>query len=194
MIGMLRPLASRSIPVTIVKEYCWCPMIPWIMYNYGIEPPLTPSMEMGIELSRRRDISMIIDGIELPKPIRFELFLESRSLGLYGSIDIVAGSRWYVVGEVKAFRARRWMHFKIQLMAYALIVNSSLGPVREAVLLMDRDIHRWRISDRDIYIVKDIVRRVREVISSPEPPRVSVVEEKCRYCRYRRFCIASDSG
>lgn len=193
MIEVLRLSISRSIPVTIVKEYCWCPMIPWIIYNYGIEPALTPSMARGIEFSRNRDISKIVSELDLPEPIRFEVFLESKALGVYGYIDIVAGSRWYIVGEAKAFRSRRWEHFKIQLYTYALIVNSCLGPVREAILIMGGDIYRWTLSDRDIAIVRDIVKRVRDVITSPEPPRISIVEEKCRYCRYRRLCVASNS-
>ncbi|NPA96869.1 MAG: hypothetical protein GXO32_04655, partial [Crenarchaeota archaeon] len=46
----------RSIPVTIIKEYYWCPTIPWIIYNYGAQPELTPSIERGLELRKTRDL------------------------------------------------------------------------------------------------------------------------------------------
>lgn len=178
----------RAIPVTLIKEYCWCPAIPWIVYNYGFEPDYTPSMIEGFEYRAKRRLDEVADRLGLPEPRRYEVFVLSRKLGVYGYIDIVAGSKRLTVVEVKAFKTKRWKHFEKQLIVYAAIVNSELGPVNKAILVLGKKTISIEIMDRDIAIAKKLIDEVRRAIESPEPPRVNHVKNKCLYCRYRRLC------
>jgi len=177
-----------SIPVTMVKEYCWCPTIPWIIYSYGVEPPTTPSMDAGTELRKVLRLEEVADRLGLPHPRRYEAFLASRKLGIHGYVDIVAGSNRFIVVEVKAFPSKRWKHFRYQLLAYALLVNATMGPVRRAILAMGSRAIDIEVTQHEIEKTKRIIEEVRKVILSPEPPRVTPIENKCRYCRYRRLC------
>ncbi len=184
----------RSIPVTLVKEYCWCPAIPWIAVNYGVEPPLTPSMEEGIAYRSRVRLDEIAEELRLPEPRMYEVFVSSKKLGVHGYIDIVAGRGRYTVVEVKAFESRRWKHFRSQLILYALLVNAELGPVRRSILVLGRRVIDVAVTDSDILYAKKLVEEVWRTILSPEPPRIQIVEQKCRYCRYRRLCPLADGA
>jgi len=180
--------SSDLIPVTLVKEYAWCPLIPWLIYNTGFEPPETPSMERGVEESKAMSLEEAAERASLPQPRRFNVYVESRRLGVKGFIDVVAGSRRLVVAEVKAFRSKRWGHFRAQLMVYAALANSALGPVAEAVLVMGGDVKRFPVTDRDLAEARRLIDETRRVLASPEPPRVTQPEAKCFYCRYRKMC------
>lgn len=181
---------SRTLPVTMVKEMMWCEAIPWIVYNYGIEPPYTPSMERGIEVQRNLDLEKIAEKLGLPKPVKTSIYVEDKGLGLHGVIDIVAGSRRLCIAEVKAFkrRIRYSKHFIIQLKTYAVIAYRALGPIEKAYLYMDGIIHRVVVREQTFIEVKHIVEKLWRITLSPEPPQVMRIPEKCSYCRYRRFC------
>lgn len=181
---------SRTLPVTLVKEMMWCPVIPWIIRNYGIEPPYTPSMMIGVEIQKRLDLEKVSEELGLPKPIKTSVYVEDKALGLHGVVDIVAGSRRLHVVEVKAFkrRVKHSKHFLTQLKVYAVMVYRTLGPVEKAHLYMDGVTHTIAIREQTFAEVKQVVEKLWRVVSSPEPPQITRVPGKCSYCRYRRFC------
>ena len=178
----------RTIPVTLVKEFEWCPAIPWIIANYGAEPWVTPSMEAGKRWRRSVDLEELANRLSLPKPRRYEVFVASRKLGLHGYIDIVAGTKPITVAEIKAFNARRWRHFRTQLIAYAALANAEIAPVRRAVLVMGTRAIDITVTDRDIHNLRNTVEKIRKIIESPEPPPVNQHPNKCSYCTYRKHC------
>ena len=180
---------SRALPATLVKEMVWCPAIPWIIANYGVEPPLTPSMEMGIEHHNTVDREELAEKLELPTPRMYQVYVEDPRLGIYGVIDIVAGSRrGLVIAEIKAFRTRRINHFEAQLYTYALLANRRLGAVHQALLCtMDRA-RRYTV---DAYVLRkamSYVEKLWRIVTSPEPPTTGQDPRKCAYCRYRKLC------
>ncbi len=186
---------SRLLAATLVKEMAWCPAIPWIVANYGIEPPLTPSMEMGIEHHRTVDREELAERLGLPTPRMYQVYLEDPRLGIYGVIDIVAGNRRRLfIAELKAFRTRRIQHFEAQLYTYALLANRRLGAVHQA-LLCTRD--RVRRYDVDLYVLRKAmgyVEKLWRIVTSPEPPMVSQDPRKCAYCRYRKLCPVNEAS
>jgi len=179
------------LPVTMLKEFAWCPVIPWIVYNYGVEPPYTPSMVAGIEVQKSLDLEKIANELKLPKPIETSVYVEDRKLGLYGVIDIVAGSKRVCIVEVKAFRRRvRYsQHFILQLKAYAVIAYRVLRPVERAYLYMDGIVHSIAVREQVFLEVRQVVEKLWRTVLAPEPPQAMRVQEKCNYCRYRRVCL-----
>jgi len=178
----------KSIPATMVKEYLWCPAIPWIIHNYGAQPELTPSMERGLEFRKSRNLEEVANRFSLPTPRRYEVFVASKKLGAHGYIDIVAGSKHLVVAEVKAFKTKRWQHFKAQLLTYAAIANAEIAPVRKAMLILGTKAIEIEVTQQDLEWIKRTIDKIKKVIESPEPPPVNPIPNKCRYCTYRKHC------
>ncbi len=179
------------IPVSLVKQYAYCPMIPWIMSVTGFTEHPTPSMESG-----RMDAGWkeaVAERLRLPRPWRVEFEARSTRLGLSGRVDIVAGRGPYVVVEVKRYARRMaWSrHFRAQLMVYALLVNDVLGPVREAVLVMGNRSWVYTVTQEDLRNASRMVEEARRIAFSEEPPHVAASPRMCGYCWYRRFCPAS---
>ena len=176
--------------VTEVKEYVYCPVIPWIHKYLGYHTRPTPSMESGKEKADASYKSRVAEELGLPRPVRVEVPVKDCSLGVSGVVDIVAGKGPYTIVEVKVFprRIERARHFKTQLMVYALLVWRNMGPVREAILYMGGKAHRYRVTSRDLEAARRALRGLQKVLESEEPPRARQNPAKCSYCWYRRVC------
>ena len=179
-----------SIPVTLVKQYVYCPVIPWIMHKIGVVEPPTPSMERGREEAVADVKERVAEILGLPRPWRIEKPLYSRRLGLRGVVDLVAGNKPYKVVEVKIFnRKAKWSrHFKSQLMIYALLVNDVMGPVDEAILVLGEKIYRYIVTHEMLLEAKRYVEKTREVLEKEEPPQTTATPGMCRYCWHHRLC------
>ncbi len=156
-----------------------------------VEEPMTISMDVG-----RLDINekeVVANELGLPKPVRYEVYLISRRLGIAGIVDIVAGSKRLVVVEVKKFRRRWFKHFEVQLKFYAYLVTKELAPVTTAILKLNNYVVKYRVEFEDLKIIEELVNRVREVKESPKPPTVNPDINKCGICWYRRYCIRAGS-
>jgi len=183
------------LTVADLKEYEYCPAIPWINRNLGYVTEATPSMDLGKARASREFKVRVAEELSLPKPYRVEVPVVSRRLRVRGVVDLVAGDRRLAVVEVKAFKRRRdrARHFRLQLAAYALLANESLGPVRHAILYLGGDVVRLDVT-RDLLVeAESKIRRLWEVVGSEKPPVVRQPPGKCLYCWYRRVCPVSSS-
>ena len=170
-----------------VKQYVYCPMIPWIIHHLGVSEPATESMEEGsVGVEYKEEIAKKLG---LPRPWRFEVELIDDELGVRGKIDIIAGSRSLVIVEVKRYYRRRVEHFQAQLLVYALLANRLIGPVRKALLVVGDKV-RELIVDKDLlaYAYK-LVEKTWNSILDEKPPIVNQVSGKCATCWYRRYCL-----
>ena len=89
--------------------------------------------------------------------------------------------------EVKAFKRRRYGHFREQLMAYALLSERCLGPTGRAVLVLGKRVRTWFVDRLVLEEAERLAERVRLVVESEKPPLVQF-SRKCWSCWYRRFC------
>jgi len=172
-----------------LRQYAYCPAIPWIAWNYGVREPATYSMEVGLA-ERERRLARLRE-LGLPEPIRLDVEMYSARLRMAGVADAVAGARRLTVVEVKAFGRRRgYGHFRVQLMAYALLSERCLGPTERAVLVLGERARAWPVDQLALGEVERLAERVRLVVESERPPPVQP-SGKCLSCWYRRFCPAS---
>lgn len=173
-----------------IKNYAYCPVIPWVEANLGVREPPTPSMESALGAATASFKERVAGELRLPKPWRIEVPLSSSRLRLRGVVDVVAGERRLVVLEVKVFdrRLSRAGHFRAQLLAYALLVNETMGPVGEAILYLGGRVYRLHVGDRELEEARRMLEKARRAVESPEPPLVQQPEAKCRYCWHRRWC------
>ncbi len=170
-----------------VKQYVYCPMIPWIVYHLGINEPPTESMVMGGEVDASYK-EKIAEKLRLPKPWRIEVELEDNELGLHGKVDIIAGHRKLIVVEVKRYKRISVEHYQAQLLVYALLVAKKLGPVGKAILVYGDKVLEYSITNADILLARKLVEKTRRIIDNDKPPIVNQNQRKCNICWYRRYC------
>ena len=177
--------------VTDLKEFEYCPMIPWIRYNTGYTTEVTPSMELGKSKASPDYKVKVAEELSLPKPYKVEVPVRSTRLGIRGMVDLIAGDRKLVVAEIKAFKRRhdRARHFKTQLAAYALLVNESIGPTRQAILYLGGETVRLTVTQDMLREAEIKIWKLREIVDSEKPPKVAQPKPKCTYCWYRRLCV-----
>lgn len=183
-------LVDGHITVTLVKQYAYCPMIPWIMKYMDYQGEATASMETGKEKATPGFKEEVARRLGLPRPYRIEYPVEYKPLGIKGIVDVIAGRGRLAVLEVKVYRRnRRWLgHFKTQLLTYAYIVEKTIGPVHEAVLYNGGEVVRVRPTRQHYNQIEGIIRNLSKALSNEHPPVTRQNPRKCSYCEYRRLC------
>jgi CRISPR-associated exonuclease Cas4 len=141
---------------------------------------LTYTMEVGIESHKQeegREVrrSLKAYGIEEGERL-FHYALRSETLRLKGKIDLViittcwsAPDREAVIVEYKHSEQKAGAHFKLQLAAYALLLEEVLGiPVRRAFLysIPLRKAEAIAITSALRKKVKEVLQRIRQMVMS----------------------------
>jgi CRISPR-associated exonuclease Cas4 len=124
---MLRDLADAkidSIPIGLIRQFAFCPRIPYFTEVCGIRPPTPLWVNQGIEfhgreseLFKRREIAKF--GLESAEP-RHQVELQSQQYGVHGIADLVLVSRDQVsVIEFKMHERSIHRGAVLQLFLYA---------------------------------------------------------------------------
>ncbi len=184
------------IPVSLIKQYHYCPRIVYFYYVLGFREKFTESMRAGIEAQReeeRRDKrrKRLVAGTESGAKSH-QLFLRSPELGIEGVVDLVIEGKEIIVVERKyaAVPKRPPKSHIYQAAAYAMLVERCLGrPVRHAYLVYLKSNKQFRIeltSDVKRHVLWTI-RKIREIIECEVIPPYRPIPA-CPSCGYLRFC------
>jgi len=169
-----------------VKQYVYCPLIPWIKEHVGVVEPPDINMELGKPEGPKEDVLIRLG---VPKPWRYDVYLRNTDLMIVGVVDLVGGVKKLEVVEFKLFNRRRYSHFTSQLLFYAYLVSKSLGPVHKAHIVLGKNTITYYVTEETLRHVERLVERVREVKTGDDPPRgVRQDPHKCGLCWYRRYC------
>ena len=186
------------LEVTDLKQYDYCPRIPFYRYCLPRIRPVTYSMQAGIrtheeETAREERRSLRAYGVSDGERF-FDVLLRSESLGFIARIDLAIRRETVpeaIVVDYKLSREPAGSHFRLQLAAYALVLEEAWQvPVRRGFLY-----HIPQRQAEEIPITPALrakVLRVRAAIlesvtreTMPPPPRNRA---KCVSCEFRRFC------
>ncbi len=179
---------SYSVSGWLVKEYVYCPMIPWIITHYNLVEPPTQSMVDGLEIDRDY-IEEVLGEIDLGYS---DLLVEEPITlddGTVIRIDALArNGREYTLVEIKRYRRKHYSDQKAQLKAYAYLLTRHGKPVHNMILVQERKVrYRRRFEEVDLREMEEIIERLRQVIESDKPPMVKP-SRKCWSCWYRKIC------
>ncbi|HDG98762.1 MAG TPA: CRISPR-associated protein Cas4 [Desulfobacterales bacterium] len=180
-------------PVTLIKEYLFCPRIPYFILVLNISEISTGSMEMGKNLENREKLrakrrkTLFRKEKVLRRWLNLKLF--SERLKLFGVVDeIVETEEGLVVVEYKYGALRRKGVF-YQTIAYAMLVSEHFKKRVNKIILVDLSTgKRLEIpfEERHSEHVKWIIGKLEEIVEKGKmPPRGS----NCPSCLYRKFCI-----
>lgn len=186
--------------VTSLKQYEYCPRVVFYMYCLPLPCPVTYKMEAStqaheeaIPKERRRTLGAY--GLTTGER-HFNVSLTSETLGLSGLIDLVIvteeqGPRRAIPVDYKLTTRQAGPHFKLQLTAYALLLEENWHlPVQEGFLysLMTRQTERIAITLPLRKRLQQQIQAIRNMIDTEQMPPPISQRGRCINCEFRRFC------
>ena len=193
---------AQLIDVTDIKQYVCCPRLVYYRYCLPQIRPLTYSMEVGIQAHQQeeeREVrrSLKTYGIEQGERL-FHYPVASPTLAMKGKIDLVlvvpsweASEKELVVVEYKYSEQKAGPHFKVQLAAYALLLEEALHiPARRSFLysIPLRKAEAVPITTALRKKVQGITEEIQQLMIGEQMPAPTRTPRRCPTCEFRRFC------
>lgn len=195
-------IESWQFDVTDVKQYACCPRLIYYRYCLPEIRPLTYLMEAGTEGHKQEDErenrrSLKLYGVEQGERL-FHHPVASERLGLKGKVDLViivptpdAHEKEAIVVEYKYSEQKAGLHFKLQLAAYALLLEEMLQiPVRRSFLysIPLRKAEEVIITTALRKKVQKIIQEMKQLLQEEQMPPPTNAQHRCPTCEFRRFC------
>lgn len=187
---------SWLLQVTDLKQYGYCPRIPFYRYCLPKIRPVTAKMEEGItahqeaeEREQRRSLRTY--GLTTGER-RFNVALQSETMGLSGSIDLVIETPEEIIPiDYKVTERKPSPWWRLQLAAYGLLLEeATCRPVRRGFLYQTllRKAHEVRLTPAVKAETLTTLAAIREQIATERMPAPTEQRVRCLDCEFRRFC------
>ena len=181
--------------ITDLKQYAYCSRI---FYYHACVPgirPITYKMQAGIMVHTeepKRAARRSLDRFGGPDGQRiFDMTILSRTLSLSGQIDEVVDTGTELIPVDYKLAHKAAFHFKIQLAAYALLLEEQhdTAVTRGFLYLIPR---RKTVEVPVTPKLRKQVRRMLEqmalIAASEQIPPATDWRQRCADCEFRRFC------
>lgn len=191
-----------TLEVTDLKQWHYCPRIVWYRHCLPAIRPITSLMRQGIaahqdEAAREERRSLRPYGLTAGERA-FDLRLHSARLGLRGHLDLAIATpdraspgATGVVIEYKYSEAAAGAHFKLQLAAYALLLEETWGlpvPVGFLYQIPLRRAEHVPITAALRRQVAVTIAAIHHAIATEALPPPPASRRPCVTCEFRRFC------
>lgn len=190
------------IDVTDVKQYVCCPRLAYYRYCLPDIRPLTYAMEVGTESHKQeedREIRRSLKSYGVDQGERlFRHYITSTTLGLKGIIDLIIivpssqeQNKEAIIVEYKHSELKAGPHFKLQIAAYALMIEESWQiPVRRGFLysIPLRKAEEIVITTALRKKVPTVIQAIKQLMDSEQMPEPTKAQKRCPTCEFRRFC------
>ena len=192
--------AAATAPVTVtatdLKQWAYCPRIPFYRYVLPVRPAPTYKM------SRGKDIQAAVEALERRRGFRaygmregerrFGLWLHSDRLGLSGKRDllILTPDACFPVDFKDTEGGPRRNH-RLQLAAYALLAEEGFArpaPDGFIYLVPEKRVVGLALTEADRDAARLAIREIRRMIEREELPPPTPVRSRCEVCEFRNYC------
>ena len=185
-----------ELTVTDLKQWAYCPRIPYYHHVMPVEIARTYKMERG------RDVEAAVQAMEKRRGFRryglergerrFGVWLHSAALGLAGKLDllILTEDACYPVDFKDTDGGVRHNH-RVQLAAYAMIVEEHFArpaPVAFVYLVPSKQLVAVSVGAKEREEVTRAVVEMRRVIEQEDMPSPTPVRARCVACEFRNYC------
>lgn len=173
----------------VVRQYAFCPQIPYIMLTLERAEPATDSMSIGKALAEEERKTVVGEIKPRGAEVMYDVPLRSMKHRIRGVADaVIITPRGPSVVEFKAVKSKRIQkHHEYQLVAYAMMAEEQYGIAEESYLVYRNRYFKVRVTEDKRKRVENILAKVRKMIRSEEPPPVRP-SRKCKTCWYRKLC------
>jgi CRISPR-associated exonuclease Cas4 len=185
-----------DLTVTDLKQWAYCPRIPFYRYVLPVEHSRTHKMARG------KAVQAALEALERRRRLReyrlregerhFGVWLHSDKLHLTGKLDllIVTPTACFPVDFKDTEGGVRRNH-RVQLAAYAVLVEEAFGrPAPEAFIYLvpTDDIVGVEIGGPERKEVEAALAAIRQMIGTEDFPDPTPVRARCTACEYRNYC------
>ena len=173
---MYRPKREVAISPSMVKQYVYCPVIPWIMAKYNLQEPQTDSMILGAVP-------------EKPVEDRGQILVKSRKHRASTIIDevrIINNETTLI--EYKKYPTKSIHRYLEQLKTEALIAQESIGPIRRVKLIINNKEREYVLTEDFIEDAGRILDKLLGILARDSPPQPVRNTKICSSCWYKKFC------
>jgi CRISPR-associated exonuclease Cas4 len=183
---------------TDIKQWLYCPRVFYYRIHVPNIRPLTHKMEFGKEAGikeaeREARRSLRTYGLSAGRR-EFDIPVVSQKLGLRGIVDMAIWKehpRREVIPVDYKLSRKASSHFKLQLMAYALMLEEKTGYLSERGFLYLIPLRRAievRFSNKLRKQVLTSLDAMWKIIQTETFPAPVSQRSKCVACEFRRFC------
>ncbi len=191
------PLAvSLDLTVTDIKQFAYCPRIPYYRYVLPVRHRKTYPMERG------KAVQAAVEALERRRGFRryglvegkrhFGLFLRSRRLGLSGRLDLlIATDTACFPVDFKDTEGPVRRNHRMQLAAYALLAEEGLrlpAPSGFIYRVPDKDLAAVDIRQEDRTFAERAIADIRRSVVTESIPEPTPVRNRCTACEFRNYC------
>jgi CRISPR-associated exonuclease Cas4 len=190
---------EESLPISLIRQHCFCPRIPYFNIVLGITPPSQPWVKAGVSfhekmamLEKRRNLAKY--GLSEDCKFKCGFSVKSRKLGIHGICDgalFSASGNIYPVefktGDI-SFIPRG---HRMQLIAYALALGEmKSSSVSMAFLLYGArgKVFRQEIDDAAKRSCIRLIDEIKENLARGILPASAATERQCCQCEFLNFC------
>jgi len=181
--------------MTDLKQYIYCPRIFYYHICLPDVRPVTAKMHHGIEAheteqkrAARRTMHQyhVVEGSR-----QFEVRVTSERLHLSGQVDEVVESLTGLFPVDYKLAKRAGYHFKLQLMAYALLLEEMSGQrIEQGYLYMmrSREMVTVRFTPKLRSAIEAAIQEMHAIAQVELIPEPTHYRQRCTDCEFRRFC------
>lgn len=186
--------------VSDLKQWAYCPRVVYYRYCLPDIRPITDLMHAGQrshadEASREQRRSLSNYGLSSGTR-HYDLILSSATLQLSARLDLVISqpddrANQAIVVEYKDSERSDSTHFKIQLTAYALLLEELWGvsvPLGYIYNIPQRKAQAVPISASLRSKTLQIIQQLNQTVQGERMPEAPSKRAKCVDCEFRRFC------
>ncbi|MEM4545837.1 MAG: CRISPR-associated protein Cas4 [Nitrososphaerota archaeon] len=191
-------LSNEPLSVSDLKQFVYCPKIPYFMHVLGFRERITECMKEGTE-SEDRIVRLEERRRKLAKKLNvdvklFDVNLCSEKLGLVGTIDcvVVRGMEVSPVEFKSSPKPKKVSeNHLIQLVAYALLLESCMKKVsKKGYIVYEKsdDLLEFSITEKMKRYTMKKIEEVKRIIAEEVFPETRQPASKCTSCGYRKVC------
>ena len=190
----MKPVSS-SIPVNLIRQWCYCPRVVYYMELTDVAFHRPAWVEQGEEfhreeekLWRRRNLSRfnLRNGIT-----HHNLKMQNRELGFHGIADMAIETDEAVyAAEFKLSANSKKRGDQLQLVAYAMLMEKHFSKPSLVGFLVGKGkvLHTIGIDTDKRKSVMEITDNIRRMLRQGLKPESSATVAQCCTCEYVNFC------
>lgn len=194
---MAGPMIERvELSVSHLKQFAYCPRIPYYQYVMPVERVATYKMVRGKtaqtkteQLERRRLLERY--GIDLGERL-FGVQVTSERLGLSGRLDLLIRTHEELIPvDFKDTDGPPRRNHRVQLAAYGLLVEEAFGlPARRGFvcLIPSKTTAEVSIDDYARAQAEEAMAKIRRMIEEERIPGPTEVRARCVGCEFQNYC------
>lgn len=181
--------------MTDLKQYIYCPRIFYYHACLRDIRPVTRKMAHGVrahEAEQKRAARRTMHQYHVVEGVRhFDVPVASERLGLTGQVDEVVKTEKELFPVDYKLAKHAGYHFKIQLTAYALLLEEMTGQRIEQgylYLMRPREMVTVRLTKKLRRTVHEAVIQMQRIAADEMIPPPTARRTRCADCEFRRFC------